>query len=100
MEVLQKKKNIETSILSAFVKMNTIQLYLAIGDEKTSKAHNHNEKVQVKTPSAKAEGFSQEVVFTTKRDPKLMVTPNCVTRASRVTSTQTVSSYSRRKFNK
>jgi predicted nucleotidyltransferase component of viral defense system len=48
MEVLQKKKNIETSILSAFMKMNTIQLYLTIGDEKKSKAHNHNEKVQIK----------------------------------------------------
>ncbi len=48
MEVLQKKKNIETSVLSAFMKMNTIQLYLAIGDEKKSKATTHNEKVQIK----------------------------------------------------
>jgi hypothetical protein len=54
----------------------------------------------VKTPSAKAEGFSQEVVCTTTRDPKLIVTPNCVTRASRVTSTQAVSSYSMREVNK
>lgn len=48
MEVIQKKKNIETSVLSAFLKMNTIQLYLAIGDEKKSKTANHNEKVQIK----------------------------------------------------
>jgi predicted nucleotidyltransferase component of viral defense system len=48
MEVLQKEKNIETSVLSAFMKMNTIQLYLAIGDEKKSKTTNHNEKVQIK----------------------------------------------------
>lgn len=48
MEVQQKKKTIETSVLSAFMKMNTIQLYLAIGDEKKSKATNHNEKVQIK----------------------------------------------------
>ncbi len=48
MEVTQKKKNIETSVQSAFLKMNTIQLYLAIGDEKKSKATNHNEKVQIK----------------------------------------------------
>lgn len=48
MEVLQKKKNIETSVLSAFMKMNTIQLYLAIGDERKSKMTNHNEKVQIK----------------------------------------------------
>ncbi len=48
MEVLQKKKNIDTSVLSAFMKVNTIQLYLAIGDEKKSKATNHNEKVQIK----------------------------------------------------
>jgi len=48
MEVLQKKKNIETSVLSAFMKMNTIQLYLAIGDEKRSNTTNHNEKIQIK----------------------------------------------------
>ncbi|MBS0656045.1 MAG: nucleotidyl transferase AbiEii/AbiGii toxin family protein [Verrucomicrobia bacterium] len=28
--------------------MNTIQLYLAIGDEKKSKTANHNEKIQIK----------------------------------------------------
>jgi hypothetical protein len=35
----------ETSGLSAFMKMNTIKLYLAIGDEKSSKSINHNEKI-------------------------------------------------------
>jgi len=48
MQVSQKTENIETRILSAFMKMNTIQLYLAIGDEKISKSVNHNEKIQIK----------------------------------------------------
>lgn len=48
MEVAQKLKTVETGILSAFLKMNTIKLYLAIGDEKTSKSINHNEKIQIK----------------------------------------------------
>lgn len=46
MEVTKKVKNIETSVVSAFMKMNTIELYLAIGEE--SKSVNHNEKVQIK----------------------------------------------------
>ena len=48
MKVTQKNKNIETSVVSAFMKMNTIKLYLAIGDEKRSNMFNHNEKVQIK----------------------------------------------------
>lgn len=45
MEVTQKVKTIETSIVSAFLKMNTIELYLAIGEEKKT---NHNAKIQIK----------------------------------------------------
>lgn len=48
MDVAIKTKNIETSVISAFMKMNTIKLYLAIGDEKKSKSFNHNEKIQIK----------------------------------------------------
>ena len=48
LEVIKKTKTIETSILSAFLKMNTIELYLAIGDEKKSQSTNHNEKIQIK----------------------------------------------------
>lgn len=48
MEVTQKVKNIETSILSAFLKMNTIELYLTIGNEESSQQVNHNEKIQIK----------------------------------------------------
>lgn len=48
MEVAVKKKNIDTSVQSAFLKMNTIQLYIAIGNEQKSKTVNHNEKVQIK----------------------------------------------------
>lgn len=48
MEVTKKIKNIETSIVSAFMKMNTIELYLAIGEETKAKKTIHNEKVQIK----------------------------------------------------
>jgi predicted nucleotidyltransferase component of viral defense system len=48
MDVTKKIKNVETSIVSAFMKMNTIELYLAIGEEKKSKETIHNEKVQIK----------------------------------------------------
>lgn len=48
MEVTKKVKSIETSIVSAFMKMNTIELYLAIGEEKKSKNVIHNEKIQIK----------------------------------------------------
>lgn len=46
MEVTQKIKSIDTSIVSAFMKMNTIELYLAIGEE--AKNINHNEKIHIK----------------------------------------------------
>ena len=45
---------------------------------------NTSDNALVKTPSAKAEGFSQETVFTANWDPKLTVTPYCVTRVFRV----------------
>lgn len=46
MEVSKKVKTVETSIVSAFMKMNTIQLYLAIGGE--AKSLKHNAKIQIK----------------------------------------------------
>lgn len=48
MDVTKKVKNIETSIVSAFMKMNTIELYLAIGEETKAKSAIHNEKIQIK----------------------------------------------------
>jgi predicted nucleotidyltransferase component of viral defense system len=48
MEVNLKNKTFESSVLSAFMKMNTITLHLAIGSEKTLKTINHNEKVHIK----------------------------------------------------
>lgn len=48
MDVAKKFKSVETSIVSAFMKMNTIELYLAIGEEAKAKKVNHNEKVQIK----------------------------------------------------
>jgi predicted nucleotidyltransferase component of viral defense system len=48
MDVTKKVKNIESSILSAFMKMNTIELYLAIGEETKAKSIIHNEKIQIK----------------------------------------------------
>lgn len=48
MDVTKKAKNVESSVVSAFMKMNTIELYLAIGDEKQARNAVHNEKVQIK----------------------------------------------------
>jgi predicted nucleotidyltransferase component of viral defense system len=48
MTVAKKEKNIETSVVSAFMKINTIELYLAIGEEAKAKSSNHNAKVQIK----------------------------------------------------
>jgi predicted nucleotidyltransferase component of viral defense system len=46
MEVTKKNKSIDSSIVSAFMKVNTIELYLAIKEE--TKNLIHNEKVQIK----------------------------------------------------
>ena len=48
MEVTKKKKTLETSIVSAFMKMNTIELYLAVNEEAKTKNLIHNEKIQIK----------------------------------------------------
>ncbi len=48
MEVKQKEKNIETNIVSAFMKTNTLMLYLAIGEQEKAKKTISNEKVQIK----------------------------------------------------
>lgn len=48
MDVTKKVKNVETSIVSAFLKMNTIELYLTIGEETKTKNVIHNEKVHIK----------------------------------------------------
>lgn len=46
MDVTKKTKTAETNILSAFMKANTIQLYLTIGEE--TRGINHNAKIQIK----------------------------------------------------
>lgn len=46
LEVNKKTKNIESNIVSAFMKINTIQLYLIIGEE--TKNIIHNEKIHIK----------------------------------------------------
>ena len=48
MEVTTKTKSIETSVISAFMKMNTMKFYLTIAHEKRAKTVNHNEKIQIK----------------------------------------------------
>lgn len=48
MEVSKKVKTIETSVISAFMKMNTIELYIAIGEDSKTKNMNRNEKIQIK----------------------------------------------------
>lgn len=67
MDVTKKVKNVESTIVSAFMKMNTIELYLAIGDEKKARNINHNEKVQIKleidiNPPSKAR-FENQLVL-------------------------------------
>lgn len=47
-EIEQKQKNVTTSVISAFMKMNTIKYFLAVQDEKKAKSVNHNEKIQIK----------------------------------------------------
>lgn len=46
MEVSKKEKNIETGVVSAFMKSNTIQLFLAIGEE--TKRINPDAKIRIK----------------------------------------------------
>lgn len=46
MEMSQKTKNQETGIVSAFLKANTIQFLITIGED--TKAINHNEKIKIK----------------------------------------------------
>lgn len=48
MDVSQKIKNVDTTIVSAFMKINTIKLFLSIGDDKHFKTLNHNQKIQIK----------------------------------------------------
>ena len=48
MEVNKKSKSIKTNIVSAFMKVNTIQLYLSIGEESKTKNIIHNEKIHIK----------------------------------------------------
>ena len=45
LEVLKKAKSIETNIMSAFLKMNTLKFHLVLGQERRG---NHNEKIQIK----------------------------------------------------
>lgn len=47
MEVTKKEKNIGTSVISAFLKMNTIKLYLAIGDEKKANQQTTTKKFKL-----------------------------------------------------
>ncbi len=48
LEVNKKIKKTETSIISAFMKANTLQIYLTIGEESKNKNIIPNEKIQIK----------------------------------------------------
>lgn len=48
MEVEQKKKNLDTSVISAWMKGNSIELLLAFGEEAQSKKSNRDGKIQIK----------------------------------------------------
>lgn len=69
MDVTKKDKSVETSVLSAFLKVNTIQLLLSIGEEKGSKKVNHNEKIQIKLE------IDTQPVPTFRAENKLVLTP-------------------------
>jgi predicted nucleotidyltransferase component of viral defense system len=46
--VTQKIKSVETAVVSAFMKMNTIQLYIALGEEAQTKQIPPREKIHIK----------------------------------------------------
>ncbi len=46
--VTQKMKSVETGIVSAFMKMNTIQLYIALGEEAKTKQLPPREEIHIK----------------------------------------------------
>jgi hypothetical protein len=48
LQIEKKVKNIETVVQSAFLKMNTIELLLTIGEVEKSKKINHNQNVCIK----------------------------------------------------
>ena len=48
LDVEKEIKSIDTPIQSAFLKMNTIELLLTIGEGELSQKTNHNQKVQIK----------------------------------------------------
>lgn len=49
MEISKKTKGVDSGIQSAFMKVNTIQLYLTVGEELKNKSMLHpNEKIQIK----------------------------------------------------
>lgn len=48
MEVSTKVKSFETSVVSAFMKINTLELYLSIGEETGSYKPNPDEKIKIK----------------------------------------------------
>ncbi len=47
-ELSQKAKPIETAISSAFLKTNTLKLYLSLGEEGKARQVNHNAKIHIK----------------------------------------------------
>ncbi|MCX6991427.1 MAG: nucleotidyl transferase AbiEii/AbiGii toxin family protein [Chlamydiae bacterium] len=48
MEVATKVKTFESSVVSAFMKINTLELYLSIGEETSSYKPNPDEKIKIK----------------------------------------------------
>lgn len=80
LEIEKKLKSIDTPIQSAFLKMNTIELLLTIGEQETSKKINHNQKVQIKleidTDPPTAFKFEEKLVINPSPFYVLTLTPS------------------------
>lgn len=79
LEMEKKMKSIDTTIQSAFLKMNTIELLLSIGEHETSKKINRNQKVHIKleidTDPPTAFTFEEKLVLNPSPFYVLTLTP-------------------------
>lgn len=80
LEVEKKQKSIDTPIQSAFLKMNTIELLLTIGEQEASKKTNYNQKIQIKleidTNPPAAFKFEEKLVLNPSPFYVLTLTPS------------------------
>jgi predicted nucleotidyltransferase component of viral defense system len=82
LEVEKKVKSIDTPIQSAFLKMNTIELLLTIGEGELSQKTNHNQKVQIKleidTDPPSAFKWEEKLILNPSPFYVVTLTPSCL----------------------